>query len=44
MILLYVEVIPLRKLKVDIVTTGNEVFYKRIQDKFEPVIDKNSKS
>lgn len=35
-----VEVIPMRKLKVGIVTTGNEVFYKRIEDKFGPVIEK----
>lgn len=38
-----VEVIPLRKLKVGIVTTGNEVFYKRIEDKFGPVIEKKFK-
>lgn len=25
--------LPLRKLKIGIVTTGNEVFYKRIEDK-----------
>ncbi|MDT3699809.1 MAG: molybdopterin-binding protein [Thermincola sp.] len=33
-----VEVIPIRPLKVGIVTTGNEVFYGRIQDKFGPVL------
>ena len=38
-----VEVIPLRKLKVGIVTTGNEVFYKRIEDKFGPVIEEKFK-
>ena len=31
---------PFKKLKVGIVTTGNEVFYKRIEDKFGPVIRK----
>lgn len=33
-----VQVLPLRKLKVGIVTTGSEVFHKRIPDKFGPVI------
>lgn len=33
-----VEVLPLQNKKVGIVTTGNEVFYKRIEDKFGPVI------
>lgn len=35
-----IEVIPLKKLKVGIVTTGNEIFYKRIEDKFGPVINR----
>ncbi|MCT8978538.1 molybdopterin-binding protein [Clostridium sp. CX1] len=33
-----VQVLPLQNKKVGIVTTGNEVFYKRIEDKFGPVI------
>lgn len=32
------EVIPYKKKKVAIVTTGNEVFYHRIEDTFTPVI------
>ncbi|WP_414151469.1 molybdopterin-binding protein [Acetobacterium carbinolicum] len=32
------EILPLKKFKVGIVTTGSEVFYKRIEDKFGPVI------
>jgi molybdenum cofactor synthesis domain-containing protein len=32
------ELIPFKKKKVGIVTTGNEVFYGRIQDAFGPVI------
>lgn len=31
---------PFRKLRVGIVTTGNEVFYKRIEDKFGCVIER----
>ena len=38
-----IQVIPLRKLKVGIVTTGNEVFYKRIKDRFGPVINEKFK-
>lgn len=38
-----VEIMPLRKLKVGIVTTGNEIFYKRIEDKFGPVINEKFK-
>lgn len=38
-----VEVMPLKKLKAGIVTTGNEVFYKRIEDKFGPVINEKFK-
>lgn len=38
-----IEIVPLRKLKVGIVTTGNEVFYKRIKDKFGPVINEKFK-
>lgn len=30
---------PFKKLKIGIVTTGNEVFYKRIEDKFGAVIE-----
>lgn len=32
------EILPFQKKKVGIVTTGNEVFYGRIQDTFTPVI------
>ncbi|MBT0665137.1 molybdopterin-binding protein [Geobacter pelophilus] len=36
-----IEVLPLRSLKVGLVTTGNEVYHHRIEDKFGPVmIDK----
>lgn len=35
-----VDVIPYRKLKVGIVTTGNEVYHGRIKDAFGPVIRK----
>lgn len=35
-----IQVLPLRKLKVGIVTTGSEVYHKRIEDKFGPVIQK----
>ncbi len=34
------QILPYRKKKVGIVTTGNEVFYGRITDKFGPVIRK----
>lgn len=33
-----VEVLPLRPLKVGLVTTGNEVYHQRIEDKFGPVM------
>ena len=33
-----VEVLPLKKFKVGVVTTGNEIFYGRIEDKFGDVI------
>ncbi|MEW9122288.1 MAG: molybdopterin-binding protein [Thermotaleaceae bacterium] len=33
-----IQVVPLRKLKAGIITTGNEVFYRRIPDKFGPVV------
>lgn len=35
-----IEVLPLRKFQVGIVTTGSEVFYGRIQDAFGPVLRK----
>lgn len=35
-----VEIIPLRSLKVGIVTTGSEVYHGRIKDQFGPVIEK----
>ena len=34
------SVLPMKKAKVGLMITGNEVFYGRIQDKFEPVIRK----
>ena len=34
------ELLPFRSLKAGIVTTGNEVFYGRIQDSFTPVVKK----
>lgn len=34
----FIEVIPYNKLKVGVVTTGNEIYYGRIKDKFGPVI------
>ncbi len=34
-----VNVVPFKPKKVGIVTTGNEVFYSRIVDKFGPVIE-----
>ncbi len=34
------RLVPFRELKVGVVTTGNEVFYGRIQDSFTPVIEK----
>ena len=33
-----IEVLPLRSLKVGLVTTGNEVYHQRIEDKFGPVM------
>jgi molybdenum cofactor synthesis domain-containing protein len=33
-----IEVVPFKKLKVGVVTTGNEVYHQRIEDKFGPVI------
>lgn len=33
-----VEVVPFNKLKVGVVTTGNEVYHGRIEDKFGPVM------
>ncbi len=38
-----IEVKPIRKPKVGVVITGNEVYYKRIEDKFAPVIIKKIK-
>ncbi|MGC4019092.1 MAG: molybdopterin-binding protein [Muricomes sp.] len=34
------QILPFRKLKAGIVTTGSEVYYGRIQDKFTPVVAK----
>jgi molybdenum cofactor synthesis domain-containing protein len=33
-----IKILPLNKLKIGIVTTGSEVYHKRIKDKFGPVI------
>ncbi len=33
-----IEVVPFKKLQVGIVTTGNEVYHQRIEDKFGPVM------
>lgn len=35
-----VRVLPLKKARIGIVTTGNEVFYNRIKDKFLPILIK----
>ncbi len=34
------RVLPFRQAKVGLLITGNEVFYKRIEDRFEPIIRK----
>jgi hypothetical protein len=34
------RVLPLRQVRVGVLITGNEVFYGRIQDRFEPIIRK----
>lgn len=34
------QILPFKKKKVGVITTGNEVFYGRIQDAFTPVIEK----
>jgi len=33
-----IEVVPFKKLRVGVVTTGNEVYHQRIEDKFGPVM------
>lgn len=38
----FIEVLPFNKKKIAIVTTGNEVFYKRIEDKFGPILRKKA--
>ena len=35
-----VEIVPFKKWKIGLIVTGSEVFYGRIEDKFEPVIRK----
>ncbi len=35
-----IEVKPMRSMRVGIVTTGNEVYYHRIEDKFGPILKK----
>jgi molybdopterin biosynthesis enzyme len=39
-----VEVLPLRKVKIGLVITGNEVFYGRIEDRFEEVLQAKAKA
>jgi molybdopterin biosynthesis enzyme len=39
-----VEVLPLRKVKIGLVITGNEVFYGRIEDRFEEVLRAKAKA
>ncbi len=36
----FIEVLPFKKPKVGIVTTGNEIYHGRIEDKFGPVLKK----
>lgn len=38
----FIEILPFNKKKIAIVTTGNEVFYKRIEDKFGPILRKKA--
>lgn len=38
-----VEVLPLKKVKIGLVITGNEVFYGRIEDRFEEVLQAKAK-
>lgn len=33
-----IQIVPLHKLKAGVVTTGNEIYYKRIPDQFGPVL------
>jgi molybdopterin biosynthesis enzyme len=39
-----VEVLPLKKVKIGLVITGNEVFYGRIEDRFEEVLRAKAKA
>ncbi|TKB27384.1 molybdopterin-binding protein [Desulfopila sp. IMCC35006] len=39
-----VEVLPLKKVKIGLVITGNEVFYGRIEDRFEEVLQAKAKA
>ncbi len=39
-----VEVLPLRKVKIGLVITGNEVFWGRIEDRFEEVLQAKAKA
>lgn len=39
-----VEVLPLQKVKIGLVITGNEVFYGRIKDRFEEVLQAKAKA
>lgn len=39
-----VEVLPLKKVKIGLVITGNEVFYGRIKDRFEEVLQAKAKA
>jgi len=39
-----IEVLPLKKVKIGLVITGNEVFYGRIEDRFEEVLRAKAKA
>ena len=39
-----VEILPLKKVKIGLVITGNEVFYGRIEDRFEEVLQAKAKT
>ena len=39
-----VEVLPLKKVKIGLVITGNEVFYGRIEDRFEEVLQAKARA
>ncbi len=39
-----VEILPLKRVKIGLVITGNEVFYNRIEDRFEEVLQAKAKA